>query len=69
MCWKCKNVLRELPGEAHIVWDQVKCATCGELNALSYAFPLAIAEVIGEPDPPPSGLIEDGLPEEYQAKD
>ena len=68
-CWKCKNVLKELPGDAHNVREQVMCATCGALNVLDYAFPLADVEIVGEPDPPPSGLIEDGVPEEYQAKD
>ena len=33
-------------GEAHAVLDQVRCAGCGELNAISYAFPLAPAEIV-----------------------
>ena len=63
-CWKCQAVLRELMGEAHAVLDQVRCAGCGELNAISYAFPLAPAEIveIGGPSvEEPS--VEEGLAE------
>ena len=45
-CWRCGQTLRELPGEAHIVWDQVQCPGCGSLNALDYAFPRARVEVV-----------------------
>ena len=49
--------MKEFPGDAHNVREQVKCATCGALNVLDYAFPLAAVEIVGEPNPSVAAAI------------